>query len=224
MDRRSSPTPHNRLRQKTRAALCALAVGFLSGCAGYHAPTVSHTYVTNTQDYHQLSALRIKCQVVDGLLTAAAASVFGLREYQAFYVDGREVFRTNGIQSAETLVQLPPGDHELLVTEKVEGALTFNSAADAARYRIRFTLRPGTTATVTTQNWGVRAVDDADFEVLEGPQLLGATAVTPKNASSRRTATSPEEQLKSIRELHTRGLISDETYQNRMAEIVSSMK
>lgn len=203
--------------------LATVAVVMMTGCTSTEAPTVQHTYVTNTQDYHELAGLKIRCVAGPmASLNFAIGAAVRTPEYQEFFVDGRSVLKTNGLNSAETFLQLPPGEHELVVVDRLKGELTFGAAVDARqkKYRIHFTLGRGKTATLSTQDWVVKRLDGAEgYDVLEGEQLLGKTIVS-EPASTGSEARPVEDTLRKLKVLHEQGLISDEVYKKSVSKAI----
>lgn len=80
------------------------------GCGTpYRAPDAPHMYVTNTQDYHDLGGLKIS---YDTYLSFPAPVTI------EYFIDTREIGSHQIFQDYRTMIQLPPGNHQLIVQEK----------------------------------------------------------------------------------------------------------
>lgn len=104
--------------KKSKAMICVVCI-FVSvvivGCVAPYAPSpVQHTYITNTQDYHRLSGLSIKYDTGDPVIRAMGA-VMGLSVNFSYFIDGRLVGEHNRGANFDTFIQLPPGNHQLIV-------------------------------------------------------------------------------------------------------------
>jgi hypothetical protein len=207
--------------------LALLVVILASGCGtSYVPPTQPHIYTSSTQDQHTLSGLTISCETTpDALANAGAAAIFKSKEFTAFFVDGREVLRTDGIRPAQTFLQLPPGEHELVSTHSFSGSVAFGSEHHKPTYRIRLNIARSTTVKVNSIHSIVQSIEGAaSYEVLEGPPgIIGKTLIRQAE-STNQAKESVEATLVTLKSLRDRGLISNEIYQERALEILSSKK
>ena len=90
--------------------LCLIIIS----CAAYSPPTTPYTYTTNTQTSHKLTGLRIINKGKFDPLSSVAS--MGGADKSYYYIDGRLVGKFAWTKSYDSLVQLPPGEHELVVT------------------------------------------------------------------------------------------------------------
>jgi len=90
--------------------LCVLLYG--CGGSGYTPPMTHHTYITNTQEHHQLTSVEI-INRDDSLFDVGSA--VGLPDYIEYFIDGRQVAYHKANSNFRTNVQIPPGDHQLII-------------------------------------------------------------------------------------------------------------
>ena len=121
-----------------------------TGCWGgptYTPPKIPYQYNTNTQQSHILTGITIKCPAERW---DAVNQLIGLtKNYQIWYIDGRKVLTQQIEQDAETFIQLPPGDHELILQRCWRGLLTLGTKQNDGgikRLVFEFTLEEGAKA------------------------------------------------------------------------------
>lgn len=67
-----------------------------------------------------------------------------------YYIDGRKAFSHNISRSAQTLLQLPPGTHELVITYDERGIENLGMKMTTHKDTYRFILTSGKTAQINT--------------------------------------------------------------------------
>jgi hypothetical protein len=131
------------------SALCIL----LSSCQQggvYVPPSAPHTYTTDTQTQHTLTGLRIGCRSVgvlrDGGGDTIIGQMIGAPDKLEYYIDGRLVATNNPSTNLDTFLELPPGEHRLLV-QYVGGPV----ALRYRRWEYDFTLSSGQRGTFSSE-------------------------------------------------------------------------
>lgn len=216
--------------------LAAIGILALAGCAGgYQAPSVQHVYTTSTQDYHDLSGASIRFDDPNTIVLGIAEGISGAKTQMVYFVDGREAFRHPKSGSFETLIQLPPGTHELLIIEEARTGVTLNTNSSQWRQRYRFKLKQGETATIQGvrtpgQLYGavfalqgfdsVKLVESIDWNGAKRPDSTTFTSEVTREATSK---SSPEQKLQALKALRAKGLISEEDYSQEKAQILSAI-
>jgi len=91
--------------------LCMVLYG--CGGSGYTPPMTQYTYITNTQEkYHQLTSVEI---VNKNRSLLDIGSMVGLPDFIEYFIDGRTVAFHKTNKNFRTNVQIPPGDHQLII-------------------------------------------------------------------------------------------------------------
>lgn len=131
-----------------------VAVIGLFGCGTSYVPSsLPHTYVTNTQTYHQPTGIVISHRDGGGSVgTAAAAALFATTSYIDVFVDGRRALRVGGFDDVETFVQLPPGEHVIGIVGTGGGLLTVGWGSQLIG-EYSFSLSPGQRGQVDIDAW-----------------------------------------------------------------------
>ena len=101
------------MKQAISLAAVAGALLLLYGCNTYGPSGLQHTYVTSTQDYHQLAGIDFYFKKGP---TDPFSAVSGNKLY--IYVDGRLACKHSTQRNGQTFVQLPPGEHEIVLQKK----------------------------------------------------------------------------------------------------------
>jgi hypothetical protein len=145
---------------KTKYLLFFL-ISLLVSCSTYVPSQSAHVYTTSTQEYHKLSAIQLGVDGLDPhqggkLLSSALELAFLSHTVIEFYVEGRKVYEEGPLNTSKTLLQVPPGFHQIDIVYVLQSITTLGTKSRDKICSISVELKEGETGTLTYESCGDR--------------------------------------------------------------------